>query len=36
MLSPETDRLVMQQLAMIQLLQRKPYMLMTPFVMTTR
>jgi protease-4 len=36
MLDPEHDRLVMQQLAMIQLLQRRPYMLMTPFVLTSR
>ncbi|HEX3357728.1 MAG TPA: signal peptide peptidase SppA [Tepidisphaeraceae bacterium] len=36
LLSPETDRLVMQQIEMIQLLQRRPYVLMTPYVMTDR
>ena len=36
LLSPEHDQLIMQQLAMIQLLQRRPCILMTPFVMTSR
>ncbi len=35
-LSPGQDQLIMQQLEMVQLLQRRPYMLMSPFVMTTR
>jgi protease IV len=36
MLSPQTDRLVMQQIEMMQLLQKRPYILMTPYVISDR
>ena len=34
--SPEASDLVAQQLEMVQLLQKRPYMLMSPYIMTTR
>jgi protease-4 len=33
--SPEVSQLVAQQLEMVQLLQHRPYMLMSPYIMTT-
>jgi protease-4 len=35
-ISPEAGQLVAEQLEMVQLLQHRPYMLMSPYIMTTR